>query len=172
MRMLGCLAGRDNWGRWALSLLLTVMGGAYAAPAMAQCSDANTRYYFTRNPPVSTPDAMFVQVTIITMTARNDGGSTVEARLEGAFAALSADGMIRIEVPQISEDGCVEWGRYDGLVHVVASSALVKDGRASIVAEAVKPRGADVPRLILERQRRTADIRYPEFEPLVPLGNQ
>lgn len=171
MRMLGCLAGRDNRVRMALGFLLAALVGVAAGPAMAQCSSANTRYYFTGNPPVSTPNIMFVRVTVVSTTFRRDGGTTVEARLEGSFAALSADGMIRIEVPQIPEDGCVEWGRDSGPVYVVASTALVQNGHASMVAEPVRPRGAGMPELILQQQRRTADIRYPDLDALMPLGN-
>jgi len=137
--------------RTALAILLAACAMPQAARA---CSDGSQmRYYFLRQPPVITPDIMFVQVTIVSKT-----WTSVEARLEGPFARLSANGMIHIELP-IEPQGtnCVDWGTLEGPVYVVASSALIRDGHASITAEPVKPNERSA-RRELQRLRRNARI--------------
>lgn len=140
--------------RAAFAVLLAACAMPQAARA---CIDGNaTRYYFTRVPPVMTPDIMFVQVTIVSKT-----DASVEARLEGRFAALSTDHLIHIELPLPPfGDNCIDWGVLDGPVYVVASAALVRDGHASMIAEPMKRNDFGAHRE-LERLRRNARITYP-----------
>jgi hypothetical protein len=115
----------------ALALLLA----AVALPQAARACSGDMRYYFLKQPPALTPDIMFVRVTIVSKTM-----TSVEARLEAPFAALSDNGMIHIVLPfEPRGDNCVDWGDLEGPVYVLASSALVRDGRASIMARPVEP---------------------------------
>lgn len=134
---------------------LTALLAAFALPGAAQaCTDSSAdRHYFQREAPQMTPDIMFVQVTIISKT-----DSSVEARLMGRFATLSANGMIHIELPEPPQGtNCIDWGDLDGPVYIVARSALVRDGHASILGEPVK-RDWSYARQLLQRQRRNARI--------------
>lgn len=146
----------------ALAILLTACALPQAARA---CTDGNAmRYYFSAEPPARTPDIMFVQVTIVSKT-----WTSVEARLEGPFARLSADGMIHIMLA-IAPEGtnCVDWGTLDGPVYVVASESRIRNGQALIMAEPVKPRaltgGLELRRRqVLQGLRRDARVTYPAY---------
>ncbi len=138
-----------------LAILLAVC----ALPQAARACSGEMSYYFQRQPPVMTPDIMFVRVTIVSKTM-----TSVEARLEGPFAKLSANGMIHIVLPRPPYgDNCVDWGDLEGPVYVVVSSALIRDGTASIMAMPVELRrpgvhGRPEERQLLNQLRREAQI--------------
>ena len=84
----------DDRIRAGAALAFLLAAGAMPQAARACSDDSAMRYYFQRQPPVITPDVMVVRVTIVSKTQ-----TSVEAKLEGRFAELAADGVIHIALP-------------------------------------------------------------------------
>jgi hypothetical protein len=146
---------------WWLLLLAPVAATAAAGGAQA-CTSGIMKSYFSYQRPVRQGGMTMLRVRVDDVDV---DGPVVSARLDGAFAHLSADGRVRILLPDYPfGSNCILMGPTDGPVFVIGRLSQTSPGQLSLVATPTR----DLPRRRRSRCEIEQYIVDPAYLPPAP----